>query len=45
MEISESMIESVHVAYIALFAAGAYLAYSWLKKEEPIEEFNLKPMA
>jgi len=45
MEFSESMIESVNVAYIALFAAGAYLAYTWLKKDEPIEEFNLKPMA
>merc|ERR1712227_683373 len=43
--LTESMIESVNVAYIALFAAGAYLAYTWLKKDEPIEEFNLKPMA
>ena len=39
------MIETVNYYYVALFAAGAYIAYAYLKpKDEPATEFKLRTM-
>jgi len=39
------MLENVNFYYVAIFTAGAYLAYTFFKpKEEEFADFNLKPM-